>query len=255
MAGVIGVILLPFLGTALGAGCVYFLKKPSGAFSRQGLSGLAAGVMVAASIWSLLLPALEGAVHLGKLACLPVLAGLWCGVWLLRILDRLIPWLHRGHAEPSTPGSRRRGMLTLAVTLHNLPEGMAVGVAAAGFLAGSIHFSAFLTLALGIALQNLPEGAIISLPLQEAGGSKHKACAVGVLSGVVEPIGSGMTLLLATLVVPILPFMLSLAAGAMLYVVVQELIPDMQEDGHFAAGAIYFTAGFSIMMLLDVLLG
>ena len=203
MAGVIGVILLPFLGTALGAGCVYFLKKPSGAFSRQGLSGLAAGVMVAASIWSLLLPALDGSVHLGKLACLPVLAGLWCGVWLLRILDRLIPWLHRGHTEPTATGDRRRGMLTLAVTLHNLPEGMAVGV----------------------------------------------------LSGVVEPIGSGMTLLLATLVVPILPFMLSLAAGAMLYVVVQELIPDMQEDGHFAAGAIYFTAGFSIMMLLDVLLG
>ena len=255
MAAVIGVLLLPFLGTALGAGCVYFLKKPSGAFSRQGLSGLAAGVMVAASIWSLLLPALEGSAHLGKLACLPVLAGLWSGLWLLRILDRLIPWLHRGHAQPATQGSRRRGMLTLAVTLHNLPEGMAVGVAAAGFLAGSIHFSAFLTLSLGIALQNLPEGAIISLPLQEAGSGKYRAFATGALSGVVEPIGGGLTLLLAALVVPVLPFLLSLAAGSMLYVVVQELIPDMQEDGRFDAGAVFFTAGFSLMMLLDVLLG
>lgn len=255
MAAVIGVILLPFLGTALGAGCVYFLKKPTGAFSRQGLSGIAAGVMVAASIWSLLLPALDGSAHLGKLACLPVLAGLWCGVWLLRLLDRLIPWLHRGHTESLSPNSRRRGMLTLAVTLHNLPEGMAVGVAAAGFLAGSIPFAAFLTLSLGIALQNLPEGAIISLPLQEAGASRRKAFTTGAMSGVIEPIGSGLTLLLAALMVPILPFMLSLAAGAMLYVVVQELIPDMQEDGHFAAGAMYFTAGFSLMMLLDVLLG
>ena len=255
MAAVIWVILLPFVGTALGAGCVYILKKPSGAFSRQGLSGLAAGVMVAASIWSLLLPALDGSVHLGKLACLPVLAGLWCGVWFLRILDRVIPWLHRGHTEPSSPVGRRRGMLTLAVTLHNLPEGMAVGVAAAGFLAGNIPFAAFLTLSLGIALQNLPEGAIISLPLQEAGVSKHRSFTTGALSGIVEPIGGGLTLLLAALVVPILPFLLSLAAGAMLYVVVQELIPDMQEEGRFDAGASFFTAGFSIMMLLDVLLG
>ena len=146
-------------------------------------------------------------------------------------------------------------MLTLAVTLHNLPEGMAVGVAAAGFLAGSIPFAAYLTLSLGIALQNLPEGAIISLPLREAGISRHRSFATGALSGVVEPIGSGLTLLLAALMVPILPFMLSLAAGAMLYVVVQELIPDMQEDGRFDAGAICFTAGFSVMMLLDVLLG
>jgi len=251
MSAVIGVLLLPFLGTALGAGCVYFLKKPSHEFSRQSLSGMAAGVMVAASIWSLLLPALEGSAHLGRLSCLPVLAGLWCGVLLLRILDRIIPWLHRGQTESTASGSR---MLTLAVTLHNLPEGMAVGVAAAGFLAGSIPFAAFLTLSLGIALQNLPEGAIISLPLHDAGISKHKAFATGALSGAIEPIGGGLTLLLAALVVPILPFLLSLAAGAMLYVVVQELIPDMQE-GRFTAGAICFTAGFSVMMLLDVLRG
>ena len=247
MAAVIGVILLPFLGTALGAGCVYLLRKPSGALCRQGLSGLAAGVMVAASIWSLLLPALEGSAHLGKLACLPSLAGLWCGIWLLRILNRLVPRLYQA--------SNRRGMLTLAVTIHNLPEGMAVGVAAAGYLAGSLPFAAFLTLSVGIALQNLPEGAIISLPLQEAGTRKSKAFAAGALSGIVEPLGGGLTVLLAALVVPILPFLLSLAAGAMLYVVVQELIPDMQEDGRFDAGAMYFTAGFSIMMLLDVLLG
>ena len=248
MAAVFWILLLPFLGTALGAGCVYILKKPSGAFSRQGLSGLAAGVMVAASIWSLILPALEGSAHWGKLACLPVLAGLWCGVWLLRLLDHLIPRLYSGAFS-------RRGMLTLAVTIHNLPEGMAVGVAAAGFLAGQLPFAAALTLSLGIALQNLPEGAIISLPLHEAGRSKHKAFAEGVLSGVVEPIGGGLTLLLAALVVPVLPFLLSLAAGAMLYVVVLELIPDMQEQGRFDAGAMYFTAGFSLMMLLDVLLG
>ena len=248
MAAVCWILLLPFLGTTLGAGCVYILKKPSGASSRQGLSGLAAGVMVAASIWSLLLPALDGAAQLGKLACLPVLAGLWAGVWLLRLLDRLIPRLYAN-------ADRRQGMLTLAVTLHNLPEGMAVGVAAAGFLAGSIPFAGALTLSLGIALQNLPEGAIISLPLREAGKRKHNAFLEGMLSGVVEPLGGGVTLLLAALVVPILPFLLSLAAGAMLYVVVLELIPDMQESGRFDGGAMYFTAGFSLMMLLDVLLG
>lgn len=247
MPAVIAVILLPFLGTTLGSGCVYFLKRSSVLYSHQGLSGLAAGVMVAASIWSLLLPALDSSAHLGKLACLPALAGLWCGVWLLGISDRLIPRLYRG--------DNRRGLLTLAVTLHNLPEGMAVGAAAVGFLTDTIPFAAFLTLSLGIAIQNLPEGTIISMPLHESGTSKSKAFFIGTLSGIVEPIGSGLTILLAPLVIPVLPFLLSLAAGAMLYVVVQELIPDMQEDEHFSAGAIFFTAGFSIMMLLDVLLG
>ena len=198
MAAVIGVLLLPFFGTILGAGCVYFLKRPSGAFPRQGLSGLAAGVMVAASIWSLLLPALEGAAPLGKLACLPALAGLWSGIWLLRFLDRWIPRLYRN--------PHRWGMLTLAVTIHNLPEGMAVGVAAAGFLTGTIPFAAFLTLSLGIALQNLPEGAIISLPLQESGVTTRNAFAAGALSGVVEPLGGGLTLLLAALWCRFCPF-------------------------------------------------
>ena len=247
MLAVIGVILLPFLGTALGAGSVYGIRKATPFCSRQGLSGLASGVMVAASIWSLLLPALEQAAHLGQLACLPVLAGLWCGVGLLRWLNDLIPRLYRKHSS--------RGLLTLAVTLHNLPEGMAVGVAAAGFLAGTIPLAGVLSLSLGIALQNLPEGAIISLPLQESGSSRHRSFAIGVLSGVVEPVGGTFTLLFAALVVPVLPFMLSLAAGAMLYVVVQELIPDMQKDGKFDVGGLYFTAGFSVMMLLDVLLG
>lgn len=246
MAAVLGVILLPFFGTALGAGCVLCLKNGAKFCSRQGLSGLAAGVMVAASVWSLILPALDQSVHLGAMACVPVLAGLWAGIWLLMGLDKLIPRLYQ---SPNP-----RGMLTLAVTIHNLPEGMAVGVAVAGFLAGSIPFAGALTLALGIALQNLPEGAIISLPLHEGGVSRGRAFAVGTLSGIVEPIGAGLTILLATLVVPILPFLLSLAAGAMLYVVVQELIPDMQE-GDFSAGALFFTAGFSLMMLLDVLLG
>ena len=252
MAGVIGVILLPFLGTALGAGCVYFLKKPSGAFSRQGLSGLAAGVMVAASIWSLLLPALDGSVHLGKLACLPVLAGLWSGVWLLRILDRLIPWLHRGHAELSTPGSRRRGMLTLAVTLHNLPEGMAVGVALAGAeVDGSLAEA--LLLSLGIAIQNLPEGAIISTPL--TGRKKLRAFCLGTASGIVEPLGALLTLWLTAFLSPALPFVLAFAAGAMVYVVFEELAAEIHSGPHSFHGTIGMALGFTLMMVLDAALG
>ena len=247
MAAIFWILLLPFLGTALGAGCVYILGKPAFLFSRQGLSGLASGVMVAASIWSLILPALEGAGNLGIFACLPVLAGIWSGVLGLQGSDRLISRLCQN--------DRCRGMLNLAVTLHNLPEGMAVGVAAAAYLAGQIPFAGALTLSLGIALQNLPEGAILSLPSRLGGKTKHRAFFEGVMSGIVEPIGGGIAVVLASLVVPILPFLLSFAAGAMLFVVVQELIPQMQKDAAFPTGAIFFTAGFSLMMLLDVLLG
>ncbi|MBE6976572.1 MAG: ZIP family metal transporter [Ruminococcaceae bacterium] len=251
-AALITIILLPFFGTTLGAAWVFFLGKKPIPHLRQGLSGMAAGVMVAASVWSLILPALEQSAHLGKLACLPCLAGIWCGVLFLRALDRLIPWLHRGTRQ----GKDSNRLLTLAVTLHNLPEGMAVGVAAAGFLAGTgLPLSGVLTLSLGIALQNLPEGAIISMPMGSAGISRRKAFAVGTASGVVEPIGAFLTLLLAGLVVPILPFLLCFSAGAMLYVVVQELIPDLQAEEDFQSGALFFTAGFSVMMLLDVILG
>lgn len=246
MAAILGILLLPFLGTALGAGTVYVFRKSNGEFLQQSLSGIAAGVMIAASIWSLILPALEGTSYLGKLACLPVLAGIWCGVWLLELSHRLMPGFYSHN-----PSAR---MLFLAVTLHNLPEGMAVGVAIAGFLAGHIPLSGAVSLSLGIALQNLPEGAIISLPLACTGGSKHRAFARGVLSGIVEPIGGAAVLLLASFLIPILPFLLSFAAGAMVYVVVQELIPDMQKGLDFESGATFFTIGFTLMMLLDVLL-
>lgn len=252
-AELLTVIALPFLGTAAGAALVYLMRGSLRPALQRGLSGFAAGVMVAASVWSLLLPALERSSHLGKFAFLPALGGIWCGVLFLRLLDRVIPWLHRGHGNRT---GRRSRLLTLAVTLHNLPEGMAVGAAAAGFLAGDgVPFAGVLTLSLGIAIQDLPEGAIISLPLGSTGISKHKAFLRGACSGIVEPIGAIATMLLARLAVPILPFLLSFSAGAMLYVVVQELIPDMQDDGHPYTGTMLFTAGFSVMMLLDLLLG
>ena len=247
------VIFLPFLGTAVGAGCVYFMKENLRPGLQQGLSGFAAGVMVAASVWSLLLPALERSAHLGKLAFLPAIGGIRCGVLFLRLLDRVIPWLHRGQSNQPT---RRSKLLTLAVTLHNLPEGMAVGAAAAGFLAGDgIPFAGVLTLSLGIAIQDLPEGAIISLPLKSSGASRHNAFLRGALSGIVEPLGALITIMLAQLAVPILPFLLSFSAGAMLYVVVQELIPDMQDQCRPYTGTMLFTAGLSVMMRLDLVLG
>lgn len=245
-------ISLPFWGTAIGAAFVFFMRGRLSSRLQQGMSGFAAGVMVAASVWSLLLPALERSAHLGKFAFLPAFCGIWCGIFLLRLLDRLIPWLHRGHTE----GSQSSHLLMLAVTLHNLPEGMAVGAAAASFLAGDgVTFAAVLTLSLGIAIQDLPEGAIISMPMASAGISKKKAFACGTLSGIVEPIGAVGTLLLARIAVPILPFLLSFSAGAMLYVVVQELIPEMQDEQNPHTGTTLFTAGFTLMMLLDLVLG
>ena len=248
----LAVISLPFFGTAIGAAFVFFMKGALSPRLQQGMSGFAAGVMVAASVWSLLLPALERSAHLGKLAFLPAFCGIWCGIFLLRLLDRLIPWLHRGHAD----GRQNTHLLTLAVTLHNLPEGMAVGAAAAGFLAeDGVTFAAVLTLSLGIAIQDFPEGAIISMPMAGTGISKQKSFTCGMLSGVVEPIGAIGTLLLARIAVPLLPFLLSFSAGAMLYVVVQELIPEMQDEQNPHTGTTLFTAGFTLMMLLDLVLG
>lgn len=252
-------ILLPFLGTVLGSAFVFFLKGQMNRRLQRLLTGFAAGVMVAASIWSLIIPAMESSAHMGKLSFLPALLGVWAGFGFLLLLDQLVPHLHMNSASPEGSKSSlgKSAMLVLAVALHNLPEGMAVGVVAAGWLSGSESISAAgaLALALGIALQNLPEGAIISMPLKSGGMSRGKAFGYGVLSGVIEPIGAVLTILLATWVVPVLPFLLALAAGAMLYVVVEELIPEMSEGPHSNIGTIAFAAGFTLMMVLDVALG
>ena len=252
-------ILIPFLGTTLGAACVFFLKNAPGDKVQRSLTGFAAGVMVAASVWSLLIPAIEQSAHLGALAFLPAFLGFWIGVLFLLALDHIIPHLHVQSGQTEGPKShlQRTTMMVLAVTLHNIPEGMAVGVVYAGFLSGSAQISAAgaLALSLGIAIQNFPEGAIISLPLRADGMKKSKAFINGVLSGVVEPIGAVLTILAAQLVIPALPYLLSFAAGAMLYVVVEELIPEMSQGSHSNIGTVFFAVGFSAMMVLDVALG
>ena len=252
-------ILIPFLGTTLGAACVFFMKKSLGDLVQRSLAGFAAGVMVAASVWSLLIPAMDYAADMGTFAFLPAVIGFWLGVLFLLLLDSLIPHLHQfsDQAEGPHAGFKRTTMLVLAVTLHNIPEGMAVGVMYAGFLAGGSQITAAsaLALSLGIAIQNFPEGAIISMPLRAEGESKGRAFWGGVLSGVVEPIGAVLTILAAQRVIPALPYFLSFAAGAMLYVVVEELIPEMSQGRHSNLGTVFFALGFSVMMVLDVALG
>ncbi len=256
---IISVVLLPFLGTSLGAAGVFFLKGKMNRSLQRALTGFASGVMVAASIWSLIIPAMEQAGHMGKMAFLPAFVGVWAGFLFLLLLDHIIPHLHLNSECPEgTPcGLGKSTMMVLAVALHNLPEGMAVGVVAAGWLTGneSISFAGALALALGIALQNLPEGAIISMPLKSNGMNRGRAFGYGVLSGVIEPIGAVVTILLANWVVPVLPYLLTFSAGAMLYVVVEELIPEMSEGEHSNIGTIFFAAGFTLMMVLDVALG
>ena len=252
-------ILIPFLGTAAGAACVFFMKSALGDLVQRSLAGFAAGVMVAASIWSLLIPAIEQSAALGKLAFFPAFIGFWLGVLFLLMLDHLIPHLHIGSEQAEGPKSdlSRTAMMVLAVTLHNIPEGMAVGVMYAGFLSGSPQITAAsaLALSLGIAIQNFPEGAIISMPLRAEGEKRGRAFLGGVLSGAVEPIGAVLTILAAQLIIPALPYLLSFAAGAMLYVVVEELIPEMSQGRHSNIGTVFFAAGFSVMMVLDVALG
>ena len=251
-------LLIPFLGTTAGAACVFFMKKTLGDLVQRSLAGFAAGVMVAASIWSLLIPAIDQSAHLGKLSFLPAFAGFWCGILFLLALDHLIPHLHVGSEQAEGPKSNlsRTVMMVLAVTLHNIPEGMAVGVMYAGFLSDNPQITAAsaLALSLGIAIQNFPEGGIISLPLRAEGESKGRAFLGGVFSGVVEPIGAVLTILAAQLVIPALPYLLSFAAGAMLYVVVEELIPEMSQGRHSNLGTVFFAVGFSVMMVLDVAL-
>ena len=235
------------------------MKKTLRKQVQRALAGFAAGVMVAASIWSLLIPAMEQVVDMGKMAFVPAVAGFWLGILFLLLLDHIIPHLHRNSQRAEGPKSqlKRTTMLVLAVTLHNIPEGMAVGVVYAGYLAGSTQISAAaaMALSLGIAIQNFPEGAIISMPLRAEGTGKPKAFLGGVLSGIVEPIGAILTILAAGLIVPALPYLLSFAAGAMLYVVVEELIPEMSQGEHSDVGTIFFAVGFSVMMMLDVALG
>ena len=252
-------ILIPFLGTSLGAGCVFFLKKSLSDGIQRALTGFAAGVMVAASVWSLLIPAMEQAADLGRLAFFPAAVGFWLGILFLLLLDHLIPHLHQNSLQAEGPKSQlqRTTMMVLAVTLHHIPEGMAVGVVYAGYLAGTAQITAAgaLALSLGIAIQNFPEGAIISMPLRAEGMPKRRAFWDGVLSGIVEPIGAVLTILAAGIVVPALPYLLSFAAGAMLYVVVEELIPEMSQGQHSNVGTMFFAVGFSVMMVLDVALG
>lgn len=252
-------LLIPFLGTSLGAACVLPARRTLNDQVQRGLTGFAAGVMVAASVWSLLLPAMDQAAYMGKWAFLPAVLGFWGGVLFLLLLDHVVPHLHLGSDEAEGPGSKlsRTTKLVLAVTIHNIPEGMAVGAVFAGYLAGDagITVSGALVLAVGIALQNFPEGAIISLPLRAEGVSRRKALLWGVFSGAVEPVAATLTVLGAGLVVPVLPYLLSFAAGAMLYVVVEELIPEMSVGRHSNVGTLTFSLGFTIMMALDVALG
>ena len=259
MSKIICGIMIPFLGTGLGAGCVFFMKNAMSERLQKILSGFAAGVMVAASIWSLLIPALEQAEPMGDWSFVPAAVGFWLGMLFLLALDHLIPHLHRNAEQAEGPKShlQRTTMLVLAVTLHNLPEGMAVGVVYAGFMSGNSSISAMgaLALALGIAIQNFPEGAIISMPLRAEGVKKGKAFSYGLLSGIVEPIGTLLTVAAAGLLVPAMPYLLSFAAGAMLYVVVEELIPEMSAGEHSNVGTVFFAVGFSLMMILDVALG
>ncbi|MGN1115203.1 MAG: ZIP family metal transporter [Candidatus Ornithomonoglobus sp.] len=252
-------ILIPFLGTSCGAACVFFMKKTMNELLQRALTGFAAGVMVAASVWSLLIPAIEQSEAMGKLSFIPAAAGFLAGILFLLLLDHIIPHLHMNSRQAEGPEShlRKTTMLVLAVALHNLPEGMAVGVVYAGLLTGRAEITAMsaAALAIGIAIQNFPEGAIISMPLRAEGVKKPKAFFYGVLSGAVEPIGALLTILAAGFIVPALPYMLSFAAGAMLYVVVEELIPEMSAGKHSNIGTLLFAAGFTVMMILDVALG
>ena len=252
-------ILIPFVGTSLGAACVYIMKKEMNPFVNKALLGFASGVMIAASVWSLIIPAIDMSSNMGKLSFIPAAVGVLVGILFLLMLDKLIPHLHSNSNEPEgikKNNLKKATMLVLAVVIHNIPEGMAVGIV----FAGSLNEGALLTLAgafalsIGIAIQNFPEGAIISMPLISEGLSKNKAFLYGVLSGVVEPIGAIVTIMFSGLITPFMPYLLSFAAGAMIYVVVEELIPEASQGEHSNIGTIGFSIGFVIMMILDVAL-
>lgn len=250
---------LPFLGTSLGAACVFFMKRSLNVMVQRGLTGFAAGVMVAASIWSLLIPAMEQSAFMGQWSFVPAVAGFWLGILFLLFLDKMVPHMHQGSEEPEgmKVDLAKPTMMVLAVTLHNIPEGMAVGVVYAGWLSGSetISIAGAIALSIGIAIQNFPEGAIISMPLRAEGVPKLKAFLYGMLSGAVEPLAAFLTILASGFIIPLLPYLLSFAAGAMIYVVVEELIPEMSAGDHSNLGTITFAIGFTLMLALDVALG
>ena len=252
-------IAIPFIGTSLGAALVFFMKREIKPLLQKALTGFAAGVMVAASVWSLLLPAIDQSSGLGAWSFLPAAGGFWLGILFLLFLDKTVPHLHMNAdtAEGTRAALSKNTMMLLAVTIHNIPEGMAVGVVYAGYLTGQPGITALgaMSLALGIAIQNLPEGAIISLPLHAQGMSRTRAFIGGVLTGAVEPLGAALMLLMARQLSPAMPWFLSFAAGAMLYVVVEELIPETAEPPHSNIGTLMFAAGFTLMMVLDVALG
>ncbi len=252
-------IIVPFLGTTLGSALVFLMSGKMNKSVQRALTGFAGGVMVAASVWSLLIPSMDQSAHMGKLSFIPAVVGFMLGMMFLLVLDTFTPHMHMGSEKAEGVKSRldRTTMLVLAVALHNIPEGMAVGAVFAGLLADSAEITLMgaFALSLGIAIQNFPEGAIISMPLKAEGVSKGKAFLYGAMSGAVEPLAALLTILLSGIMVPILPYLLSFAAGAMIYVVVEELIPEMSEGEHSNIGTIFFAVGFSLMMILDVTLG
>ena len=252
-------LMIPFVGTTLGAACVLFMKKELNPLVQKAFLGFASGVMVAASVWSLLIPAMDMSGSMGKFAFIPAAAGLLLGVGFLLVMDKAVPHLHLGSEESEGPkvALKKTTMLVLAVALHNIPEGLSAGAVFAGVLAGNdtVTMAGAFALAIGIAIQNFPEGAIISMPLRGVGISRGKAFLWGAASGIVEPIAGGVTLLLASQIQPLLPYLLAFAAGAMIYVVVEELIPEANEGEHSNVGTIAFAVGFVLMMVLDVALG
>ncbi len=252
-------LMIPFIGTAAGAACVLFMRDELKPGIQKALLGFAAGVMVAASVWSLLIPAMDMSAHMGKFAFIPAAAGFLLGIGFLLLLDRLIPHMHIGSDETEGPRCTldRSVMLILAVTIHNIPEGISSGAVFAGLLTGNanVTVTGAFALAIGIAIQNFPEGFIVSLPVRSEGRGRKKAFFYGALSGIVEPIAGGITVLLAAYITPALPYLLAFAAGAMIYVVVEELVPESAEGEHSNIGTIGFAAGFVLMMILDVALG
>ena len=253
MNPVVVALMIPFLGTALGSAFVFFMKRDMPPLVQKVLLGFASGVMVAASVWSLIMPAIG--MGEGSTAVVPPLIGLLGGFAFLLLIDYITPHIHvSGEAEGPKSRLSRTAKLALAVTIHNFPEGLAVGVAIAGALTADFNMAAALALSLGIALQNVPEGAVISMPLRAEGNSRLKAFGIGAFSGIVEPLGGALVLLMATSILGIMPYMLSFAAGAMLYVVVEELIPEYSQGRHSNIGTIGFALGFALMMALDVVL-
>lgn len=252
-------LLIPLLGTMLGSAFVFFMKDEMPERIQKTLLGFASGVMVAASVWSLLIPAMEMEKSSGAWAVLPAAVGFFLGIGFLLLLDELTPHLHLGSSSPEGPRSRlsRTAMLALAVTIHNLPEGMAVGVVFAGAEqgVGGLSLASAVAVSLGIAIQNVPEGAIISMPMRAEGNSRWRSFLIGSMSGVVEPVGGLAVVLLASLLTPVLPYMLAFAAGAMFYVVVEELIPEASSGKHSNLSTIGFAVGFVLMMVLDVVMG